>query len=214
MECYLYVCFQNYSLGNQLVYSSLGKIVSSLRFLAACSSLRRAEASCPHPAFHFSVSVVSVLVQLAFRLSGWWDFMSTATDISCGHFHGTLPDPLTLRLFPLTLLKWSLSLRCWRCIRWISCDHSSAFWLVVVFCNGLPLLWEFPWWGWRLHSTEGKGEIFRIGEIFRNIQNVVRDYAELVSDCCRSFSRPMTSLDLGSRLRFHYQSGFLFCWVG
>lgn len=84
--------------------------------------------------FLISSSLEVVLVRL-YRCSSWHSWTMQP--------HSKLPDPLTLTIFLLPLLKCSLSLTYRNCFVDVFVGtgiHNSAFWLPVVFCNGLGLV--------------------------------------------------------------------------
>lgn len=109
----------------------------------ACHFLSWVDISSWASLFNISKSI-SILVHFIFKPSCWWDFTDETSDIPRRH-------SLTINSFIFWLLHsfwpWFLSLR-WSCMEASSVRaglHNGAFWLVVLFCNGLYLLQDIFW---------------------------------------------------------------------
>lgn len=124
--------------GNHLLlcWGGLCPPLSSSPWLSVVVSIR-AVASCPpHP---WNTSIV-ILAQFLFRESSRWGFMVVASDIF--RRHNLTTNSLVLTIFLPSVLR-SPSLRCRSCaVELITGIElcSTAFWLVVIFYNGLHLL--------------------------------------------------------------------------
>lgn len=92
---------------------------------------------------HFGMSIVVVLVQFVFGQSHWWHFMGVASDItrrdnltqipwSSGSWNLVLSSVMFQKPIGAGVVFIDLSIGTGHC--------NSAFWLVVVFCNGFHLL--------------------------------------------------------------------------
>lgn len=92
---------------------------------------------------HISLCIVFVLVQHMPRKSCWWDFYGYI--FWHPRRYNLMVNSLIFRLLESFTPSWAmfLFLRCGSCFINLSIGselHSSVFWLVIVFCNGLCFL--------------------------------------------------------------------------
>lgn len=144
-----------------------GKIFLPNSTLIVYSSLYRIEASdlspiytyniealwsFPYPNYHDHIHLCSAHVQAVML----WDLLDVASDVTRKQSHSKLSDSLALTVFSPPLLQCSLNLVCRSVLEMLKPTGAglriSAFWLVIVLCNGLWLLQRsFLDEGWGLY---------------------------------------------------------------